>query len=145
MQTQLPPRTKDQQGRDEHRVLQFRPRTLPNSVAKSVAKSAVQSLAKSPGKSPAKPPHLRHDFIAAQPDYPRGAKDLSRYEQDREAPDDFRHRMIANAAAFALTVVLIAIGIWLAMSIAEMRNTQDCVLMGRRDCARIASPPAPLI
>ena len=32
------------------------------------------------------------------------------------------------------------IGIWLAVSIADLRKTQDCVLMGRRDCARIAVP-----
>jgi hypothetical protein len=51
--------------------------------------------------------------------------------------------MLANTAAFAFTVALIAIGIWLAMSIADLRNTQDCVLMGRRDCARISSQPSP--
>ena len=45
--------------------------------------------------------------------------------------------MLANIAAFAFTVALTAIGIWLAMSIADLRKTQDCVLMGRRDCARI--------
>jgi len=42
--------------------------------------------------------------------------------------------MLANMAAFAFTVALTAIGIWLAMSIADLRKTQDCVLMGRRDC-----------
>jgi len=26
------------------------------------------------------------------------------------------------------------------MSIADLRKTQDCVLMGRRDCARISAP-----
>ena len=46
--------------------------------------------------------------------------------------------MLANVAAFAFTVALTAIGIWLAMSIADLRKTQDCVLMGRRDCARIS-------
>ena len=66
--------------------------------------------------------------------------DLSRYERDREEPDDFRHRMLANIAAFAFTVALTAIGIWLAMSIADLRRTQDCVLMGRRDCVRISIP-----
>ena len=70
------------------------------------------------------------------------AEDLSRYEQPREEADDFRHRMIANAAAFGLTIVLVGIGIWLATSIADLRKTQDCVLMGRRDCARIVAPPA---
>ena len=49
--------------------------------------------------------------------------------------------MLANLAAFAFTVALTAIGIWLAMSIAELRKNQDCVLMGRRDCAQISSIP----
>jgi hypothetical protein len=122
MKTQLPIATEQEpEGQEEHRVLQFRPRPL------------------------LRPPHQRHDFIAPQDDCRREANDLSRYEQDRPAPDDFHHRMLANTAAFVLTVALIAIGIWLAMSIAEMRNTQDCVLMGRRDCARISSPPSPPI
>jgi hypothetical protein len=67
--------------------------------------------------------------------------DLSRYERSKGEPDDFRHRMLANLAAFAFTVALTAIGIWLAMSIADLRKTQDCVLMGRRDCAQISSIP----
>jgi hypothetical protein len=97
---------------DEHRVLKFRPRTM----------------AKPPGQK-GEPSDIRQE-----------TNDLSRYERNREEPDDFRHRMLANMAAFAFTVALIAIGIWLAMSIADLRKTQDCVLMGRRDCARIASP-----
>lgn len=68
------------------------------------------------------------------------AEDLSRYEQPRDEADDFRHRMVANAAAFAFTAMLIGIGIWLAINIADLRKTQDCVLMGRRDCARIVAP-----
>jgi hypothetical protein len=99
---------------EEHRVLKFRPRTL------------------------ADPPR------AARPALPAIAQpkpnDLSRYERDRHEPDDFRHRMLANIAAFAFTVALTAVGIWLAVSIADLRKTQDCVLMGRRDCARIAVP-----
>jgi hypothetical protein len=99
---------------DEHRVLKFRPRTL------------------------AHPPHP-HDGRDQQ-DSRQEPNDLSRYERDRSEPDDFRHRMLANVAAFAFTVALTAIGIWLAMSIADLRKTQDCVLMGRRDCARISTP-----
>ena len=68
------------------------------------------------------------------------ARDLSHYERDREEPDDYRQRMLANIAAFAFTVALISIGIWLAMSIANLRRTQDCVLMGLRDCVRISAP-----
>ena len=103
---------------DEHRVLKFRPRTL------------------------AHPPNQRGD-PAGHPlkqDSRPEPNDLSRYERDRSEPDDFRHRMLANVAAFAFTVALTAIGIWLAMSIADLRKTQDCVLMGRRDCARISAP-----
>jgi hypothetical protein len=100
---------------EEHRVLKFRPRTM--------------------ARPPARPsePTLRQD-VDHEPN------DLSRYERPRDEPDDFRHRMLANIAAFAFTVALTAVGIWLAMSIADMRKTQDCVLMGRRDCARISAP-----
>ena len=101
---------------DEHVVLKFRPRT------------SVQ------------PPGKREEAVrAARP--AQVANDLSRYEKPREEPDDFRQRMLANVAAFAFTVALAAIGIWLAMSIADLRKTQDCVLMGRRDCAKISVMP----
>jgi hypothetical protein len=100
---------------DEHRVLKFRPRTLAQ-------------------------PQSEAGREASQNDVRQQAYDLSRDERTREEPDDFRHRMLANMAAFAFTVALTAIGIWLAMSIADLRKTQDCVLMGRRDCARISSP-----
>jgi hypothetical protein len=49
--------------------------------------------------------------------------------------------MLANIAAFAFTVALTAIGIWLAVSIADLRKTQDCVLTGRHDCAWISMTP----
>lgn len=103
---------------DEHRVLQFRPRgSAPPAGQRGNLRGEAQH--KDAGQEP---------------------NDLSRYERDREEADDFRHRMLANLAAFAFTVALTAIGIWLAVSIADLRKTQDCVLMGRRDCARIPSP-----
>ena len=103
---------------EEHRVLEFRPRAL------------------------AHPPGQRGNLSwqVQQKDTLQEPNDLSRYERDRDEPDDFRHRMLANIAAFAFTVALTAIGIWLAMSIADLRRTQDCVLMGRRDCVRISPP-----
>ena len=100
---------------EEHRVLQFRPRAPAPTTG--------------PRRNPSEPVR---PFEAAS--------DLSRYERDREEPDDFRHRMLANVAAFAFTFALLAIGIWLAMSIANLRRTQDCVLMGRHDCVRISAP-----
>lgn len=101
------------QQADEHVVLKFRPRTS------------------------AQPPGSRDEPGQARTE----AEDLSRYEQRRDEPDDFRHRMLANIAALAFTIALTAIGIWLAVSIADLRKTQDCVLMGRRDCARISEMP----
>ncbi|MDB5584750.1 MAG: hypothetical protein JWR80_9926 [Bradyrhizobium sp.] len=99
---------------DEHRVLKFRPRTM------------------------AHPPGQRMEPDQQQPQ--DLTRDLSRFERGREEPDEFRHRMLANVAALAFTVALTAIGIWLAVSIADLRKNQDCVLMGRRDCAQISTP-----
>ncbi|MGY4625210.1 hypothetical protein [Bradyrhizobium sp. USDA 4486] len=100
----------------EHRVLQFRPRNSPSPTVHR-GSGTVQPLRVPPERL-----------------------DLSRYEQPRTEPDDFRHRMLANIAALAFTVALTAIGIWLAVSIADIRRTQDCVLMGRRDCVKITTP-----
>ena len=105
---------------DEHVVLKFRPRT------------SAQPPGGREEADPAKTPNTK-----TQP----AANDLSRYERPRDEGDDFRHRMLANVAALAFTVALTAIGIWLAVSIADLRKTQDCVLMGRRDCARISVMP----
>lgn len=103
----------------EHRVLKFVPRTSAQAP-----------------RRPSDSGHLRPAAVDED--------DLKRFEQPKDdlkdEPDDFRHRMLANSAAFALTVILTGIGIWLAISISDLRKTQDCVLMGRRDCARIAAP-----
>jgi hypothetical protein len=121
MKTQLPIRTEEPVTRqEEHVVLQFRSRPLGRRP---------QFL-----ESGNQPPRDRQDLERPEPN------DLSRYERDRPPPDDFHHRMLANAAASVFTVVLIAVGIWLTVSITELRNLQDCVLMGRRDCGRITTP-----
>ena len=109
---------------EEHRVLQFRPRNAAPSPAPAFRGNAVVK-------------QLHHD--SAHEPAALSRLDLSRFEKPREAPDDFRHRMLANIAAFAFTVALTVVGIWLAMSIADLRKTQDCVLMGRRDCVRIST------
>ncbi|MEH2516753.1 hypothetical protein V1279_002326 [Bradyrhizobium sp. AZCC 1610] len=115
---------------DEHVVLKFRPRTSAHPPGGREEPGPAKS-------SPTKSSPTKASPAKASP----SANDLSRYEQPRDEGDDFRHRMLANVAALAFTVALTAIGIWLAVSIADLRKTQDCVLMGRRDCAGISVTP----
>jgi len=76
--------------------------------------------------------------VARQPAAgPAPVEYLAKYQQDREAPDDYRHRMIVNAAAFLFVVALIGAALWLADSIADMRRNQDCVLSGRSGCTPV--------
>ena len=120
---------------DEHVVLKFQPRTSahpPTRHEESDPAKTPNSKTSNSKTSNSKTPNTNTAPAAS---------DLSRYERSRDEGDDFRHRMLANVAALAFTVALTAIGIWLAMSIADLRKTQDCVLMGRRDCARISVMP----
>jgi hypothetical protein len=66
--------------------------------------------------------------------------DLSKFESSREEPDDFRHRMLMNGLGFAVTVLLIVGGVWIADVMAHIRKDQDCVLSGRKNCAPISIP-----
>jgi len=68
--------------------------------------------------------------------------DLRKFEHGDEA-DDYRHRMLTNAAAAALTLLLIVAGVWLADALALMRKNQDCVLTGRRGCTPVEVPVQP--
>ena len=111
---------------DEHVVLKFRPRTSAHPPGGTEEPDSARNPNGNKTPNTSRPP---------------AASDLSRYERPRDEGDDFRHRMLANVAALAFTVALTAIGIWLAVSIADLRKTQDCVLMGRRDCARISVMP----
>jgi hypothetical protein len=62
--------------------------------------------------------------------------DLAKYARGSES-DDYRHRMIVNAAAFLFVIALIGAGLWLADRMAELRKNQDCALSGRRNCMPI--------
>lgn len=65
--------------------------------------------------------------------------DLTQYE-DTKGEDDYRHRMTINALALVATTVLVVVGVWLAVSIADMRAKQDCFLQGGRNCNQLAIP-----
>ena len=100
---------------EDYQILKFRPRTL----------------ARAPGGA-------RNASAQGDADFP--ADDQTHHAQDRTAPDDYRHRMTTNVAAIVFTALLTCIGIWLAIKLADLHKAQDCVLMGRRDCAHISSP-----
>ena len=63
-------------------------------------------------------------------------KDLTKYERDA-GPDDYRHRMMTNVAGLVVAVILVAGGMWIANTMAQMRKDQDCVLSGRRGCTPV--------
>lgn len=73
---------------------------------------------------------------AGSPAEPHADRDLGKYSDPGDS-DDYRHRMITNAAGLAVAAALIAAGIWLADTMASMRKNQDCVLSGRRGCTPV--------
>ena len=70
---------------------------------------------------------------------PTPVESLEKYEriEDSDDPDDYRHRMMVNAAVFVLVIGLIGAALWLADTMAAMRKNQDCVLSGRRGCTPV--------
>jgi hypothetical protein len=62
--------------------------------------------------------------------------DLAKYERTEDS-DDYRHRMIVNAAAFVFVLALIGAGLWIADTMAQIRKDQDCVLSGRHGCTPV--------
>jgi hypothetical protein len=81
------------------------------------------------------------NFVRPLP-HPSPVEDLGKYEGN-DAPDDYRHRMIMNAATLAVVVFLIVVGLWIANTMAQMRKNQDCVLSGRRGCTPVEQPVNP--
>ena len=74
---------------------------------------------------------------------PSPVQDLDKFERT-EGEDDYRHRMMMNAMAAGVIILLIAGGIWIANSMAMMRKNQDCVLSGKRNCnPPVEAPVAP--
>jgi hypothetical protein len=65
---------------------------------------------------------------------------VDKYARQGDDSEDYRHRMRANAAAIVVVGLLICCGYWLFDTLAEMRKTQDCILSGRTNCARIDIP-----
>ena len=65
--------------------------------------------------------------------------DLSRFHRLPE--DDEDYRMLMNALAFAVLSVMVFFGVWIADNMTQRVKDQDCVLLGRNNCAPIPVPP----
>jgi hypothetical protein len=50
------------------------------------------------------------------------------------------NRRLENAVMLGFFVVLVAAGIWLLGTMADLRKVQDCAGQGRRNCATIEVP-----
>ena len=57
-----------------------------------------------------------------------------------QPPQDDGNRAVENAVLAGFFVALVAAGIWLLGTMAEVRKVQDCAGQGRRNCAEIAVP-----
>jgi hypothetical protein len=57
-----------------------------------------------------------------------------------EPPDDRGNRTVENVVMLGFFVVLVAAGIWLLGTMADVRKVQDCAAQGRRNCATIEVP-----
>jgi len=82
----------------------------------------------------------RTPFAVAPSAHPSPVEDIEKYVYRTDEEVDDRHRMMANAAATVILLLLILCGVWLAETIAKMRDSQDCALSGRSNCAPIARP-----
>ncbi len=58
----------------------------------------------------------------------------------REPPEDEGNRGIENAVLLGVFVLLVAAGIWLLATMADVRKAQDCAAQGRRNCGTIEVP-----
>ena len=57
-----------------------------------------------------------------------------------ELPEDQGNRNVENAVMLGFFAVLVAAGIWLLGTMADLRKAQDCAAQGRRNCAVIDVP-----
>ena len=61
-------------------------------------------------------------------------------EEGHKPPEDEGNRGIENAVMLAFFAVVVAAGIWLLATMADVRKVQDCAGQGRRNCGAIDVP-----
>jgi hypothetical protein len=55
-------------------------------------------------------------------------------------PPEEGSRTVENAVMAGFFVMLVAAGVWLLGTMADVRKAQDCAAQGRRNCATIEAP-----
>jgi hypothetical protein len=55
-------------------------------------------------------------------------------------PPEEGSRIVENAVMAGFFVMLVAAGVWLLGTMADVRKAQDCAAQGRRNCATIEAP-----
>ena len=61
-------------------------------------------------------------------------------EAGQQPPEDEGNRGIENAVMLGFFAVVVAAGIWLLATMADVRKVQDCAGQGRRNCGSIDAP-----
>jgi hypothetical protein len=61
-------------------------------------------------------------------------------EERGKPPEDEGNRNVENAVMLGFFAVLVAAGVWLLGTMADIRKVQDCAAQGRRNCATIDVP-----
>jgi hypothetical protein len=61
-------------------------------------------------------------------------------EPNEDDDRDEGNRTVDNAVMLGFFVVLVAAGIWLLGTMADIRKVQDCAAQGRHNCAEIEIP-----
>ncbi len=72
----------------------------------------------------------------SEPQVPQNRKDKGREGED----DDGGNRTVENMVLAGFFIALVAAGIWLLGTMADVRKTQDCAMQGRRNCQTIEVP-----
>jgi hypothetical protein len=115
----------DADAGERGRVIQFVPRSAPKPAA--VRKASAFA-------------NLSRDANLARDAHASAVPGLEKYSRDTGDQDDFSHRMKMNALAAIVLLALIGGGMWIVDVMTQMRQNQDCVLSGRRNCTTIAQP-----
>lgn len=123
------PKNVDPDPEERGRILQFAPRPAAKPAAAKARERKTSAFA-----------NLSRDADLTRDYRPPAVRGLEKYSRESGDQDDFSHRMKMNALAAVVLLVLIGGGMWIVDVMTQMRQNQDCVLSGRRNCTAIAQP-----